>query len=29
LAIAKKAAKDGANIGILAKTVKPHPKLEG
>lgn len=29
LAIAKAAAKDGANIAILAKTVKPHPKLEG
>lgn len=29
LAIAKAAAKDGANIAILAKTVTPHPKLEG
>ena len=29
LAIALRAAKDGANIAIAAKTVKPHPKLEG
>ena len=29
LEIAKRAAKDGANIVILAKTVTPHPKLEG
>ncbi len=29
LAIAKVAAKDGANIAILAKTDKPHPKLPG
>ena len=29
LAIAKKAAKDGANIAIIAKTADPHPKLEG
>ncbi len=29
LAIALKAAKDGANIAIAAKTVEPHPKLEG
>lgn len=29
LAIAKRAAKDGANITIAAKTVEPHPKLEG
>ena len=29
LAIAIKAARDGANIAIAAKTVKPHPKLEG
>lgn len=29
LAIAKKAAKDGANIVILAKSDKPHPKLPG
>lgn len=27
--IAKRAAKDGANIAIAAKTVEPHPKLEG
>jgi citronellol/citronellal dehydrogenase len=29
LAIALRAAKDGANIAIAAKTVEPHPKLEG
>ncbi|RJF94896.1 NAD(P)-dependent oxidoreductase [Oleomonas cavernae] len=29
LAIAKRAARDGANIAIAAKTVDPHPKLEG
>merc|ERR1719163_1364469 len=29
LAIALRAAKDGANIAIVAKTVKPHPKLAG
>eukprot|EP00003_Mantamonas_plastica_P012467 TRINITY_DN2237_c1_g1_i1.p1 TRINITY_DN2237_c1_g1~~TRINITY_DN2237_c1_g1_i1.p1 ORF type:complete len:182 (+),score=42.55 TRINITY_DN2237_c1_g1_i1:30-548(+) len=29
LAIAKRAAQDGANIAILAKTSKPHPKLPG
>jgi citronellol/citronellal dehydrogenase len=29
LAIALKAARDGANIAIAAKTEKPHPKLEG
>src|SRR6266705_5503519 len=29
LAIALKAAADGANIVIAAKTVEPHPKLEG
>jgi citronellol/citronellal dehydrogenase len=29
LAIALRAAKDGANIAILAKTTAPHPKLEG
>lgn len=29
LAIAKRAAQDGANIVILAKTDKPHPKLPG
>lgn len=29
LAIALRAARDGANIVIAAKTVAPHPKLEG
>ena len=29
LAIALRAARDGANIGIAAKTVEPHPKLSG
>ncbi len=29
LAIALRAARDGANITIAAKTVNPHPKLEG
>ncbi len=29
LAIALKAASDGANVAIAAKTVAPHPKLEG
>lgn len=29
LAIALKAAADGANVAIAAKTVVPHPKLEG
>ena len=29
LAIAKRAARDGANIAIAAKTVDPNPKLEG
>jgi len=29
LAIAKRCARDGANIVIAAKTDKPHPKLEG
>ena len=29
LAIAKKAAADGANVIIAAKTDKPHPKLPG
>ena len=29
LAIALKAARDGANIAIAAKTVVPHPKIEG
>lgn len=29
LAIAERAARDGANVAILAKTDTPHPKLEG
>src|SRR5688500_10849673 len=29
LAIAERAARDGANIAIAAKTADPHPKLEG
>lgn len=29
LAIALRAAADGANIALLAKTAQPHPKLEG
>lgn len=29
LAIAKRAAADGANIALIAKTAEPHPKLEG
>jgi citronellol/citronellal dehydrogenase len=29
LAIALRAARDGANIAIAAKTTQPHPKLEG
>src|SRR5689334_3895746 len=29
LAIAKKAAADGANIALVAKTAEPHPKLDG
>lgn len=29
LSIAKKAAADGANIAVVAKTAEPHPKLEG
>ena len=29
LAIAMRAAADGANIAMLAKTAEPHPKLEG
>jgi citronellol/citronellal dehydrogenase len=29
LAIAKRAATDGAKVAMLAKTDKPHPKLEG
>jgi citronellol/citronellal dehydrogenase len=29
LAIAKRAAQDGANVAIAAKTTEPHPKLPG
>src|SRR5688572_24326750 len=29
LAIAKRAARDGANVAIAAKTAEPHPKLPG
>jgi citronellol/citronellal dehydrogenase len=29
LAIGLRAARDGANVAIAAKTVEPHPKLEG
>jgi citronellol/citronellal dehydrogenase len=29
LAIALRAARDGANIALMAKTDTPHPKLEG
>src|SRR3546814_7559533 len=29
LAIALRAAKDGANIAVAAKTTEPHPKLAG
>ena len=29
LAIALRAARDGANIALIAKTADPHPKLEG
>ena len=29
LAIALRAARDGANIALLAKTAEPHPRLEG
>lgn len=29
LAIAKRAARDGANIALVAKTAEPHPKLSG
>src|SRR5437868_728601 len=29
LAIARRAARDGANIAIAAKTAEPHPKLPG
>ncbi|MBH9751042.1 SDR family NAD(P)-dependent oxidoreductase, partial [Clostridioides difficile] len=29
LAIALRAARDGANVAIMAKTAEPHPKLPG
>src|SRR4029079_17967744 len=29
LAIALRAARDGANVALMAKTDAPHPKLEG
>jgi citronellol/citronellal dehydrogenase len=29
LAIAVRAARDGANVALLAKTAEPHPRLEG
>src|SRR6202167_1988164 len=29
LAIALRAARDGANVAIVAKTTEPHPKLPG
>jgi citronellol/citronellal dehydrogenase len=29
LAIALRAARDGANVALIAKTAEPHPKLEG
>jgi len=29
LAIALRAARDGANIAIAAKTAEPHPRLKG
>src|SRR5262249_46748902 len=29
LAIAIRAARDGANVALIAKTADPHPKLEG
>ena len=29
LAIALRAAKDGANVAVAAKTTEPHPKLPG
>src|SRR5271154_2645776 len=29
LAIALRAARDGANIAVAAKTAEPHPKLSG
>ena len=28
-AIAERAARDGANVALIAKTAEPHPKLEG
>src|ERR1700687_2142229 len=29
LAIALRAARDGANVALIAKTAEPHPRLEG
>src|SRR5687768_7389037 len=29
LSIALRAARDGANVALIAKTSEPHPKLEG
>ena len=29
LAIAVRAARDGANVALVAKTAEPHPELEG
>ena len=29
LEIALRAARDGANVALIAKTAEPHPKLEG
>src|SRR5882757_10178923 len=29
LAIATRAARDGANVALIAKTAEPHPELEG
>jgi citronellol/citronellal dehydrogenase len=29
LAIARRAARDGANVALLAKSAKPQPRLEG
>src|SRR5438105_7439229 len=29
LAIAERAAQDGANVALIAKTAEPHPRLEG
>src|SRR6188474_2384041 len=29
LAIALRAARDGANVALIAKTAEPHPKLPG